>query len=141
MDVLKNLDVDPKKIRQEVNKLVSHGMIMITMGQIPFTPEAKKVLEFSLEEATSLDHNYIGTEHLLLGLIREQKGIAAEVLGNIGVEIEAARTEVRELLGAEPELAQRETRYSGIAHLGGNARLLEMFRNLEERVRKLEEKS
>ena len=103
VDVLINLDMDPKEIRQEVNKLVSHGTIMITMGQIPFTPEAKKVLEFSLEEAASLEHDYIGTEHLLLGLIREQKGIAADVLDNIGVEIEAVRTGVRELLGPEFE--------------------------------------
>jgi len=100
-DVLKNLDVDLKKIRQEVEKLVSHGTTMVTMGQLPFTPRAKKVLELALEEASNLGHNYIGTEHLLLGLIREQEGIAAQVLQNIKVRLEDVREEVLELLGAE----------------------------------------
>ncbi len=100
-DVLKNLDVDPKKIRQEIEKLVSHGTTMVTMGQLPFTPRAKKVLELALEEASNLGHNYIGTEHLLLGLIREQEGIAAQVLTNLSVRLEDVREEVLELLGAE----------------------------------------
>ncbi len=100
-DVLKNLDVDPKKIRQEIEKLVSHGTTMVTMGQLPFTPRAKKVLELALEEASNLGHNYIGTEHLLLGLIREQEGIAAQVLQNLSVRLEDVREEVLELLGAE----------------------------------------
>ncbi len=100
-DVLKNLDVDPKKIRQEIEKLVSHGTTMVTMGQLPFTPRAKKVLELALEEASNLGHNYIGTEHLLLGLIREQEGIAAQVLQNLNVRLEDVREEVLELLGAE----------------------------------------
>jgi len=100
-DVLKNLDVDPKRIRQEIEKLVSHGTTMVTMGQLPFTPRAKKVLELALEEASNLGHNYIGTEHLLLGLIREQEGIAAQVLQNLNVRLEEVREEVLELLGAE----------------------------------------
>jgi len=100
-DVLKNLDVDPKRIRQEIEKLVSHGTTMVTMGQLPFTPRAKKVLELALEEASNLGHNYIGTEHLLLGLIREQEGIAAQVLQNLSVRLEDVREEVLELLGAE----------------------------------------
>ena len=102
-DVLGNLDVDLKEICQKVEQLVSRGTAKIIMGQIPFTPRAKRVLELTLEEARNLGHNYMGTEHLLLGLIREQEGIAAEVLDNIGVDIEAARTEVLELLGAEPD--------------------------------------
>src|SRR5881227_4089918 len=69
-NVLKNLDIDLKKIRLEVEKLVKAGPSMVTMGQLPFTPRAKKVLELSVEEASNLGHNYIGTEHLLLGLIR-----------------------------------------------------------------------
>ena len=75
---------------------------MVTMGQLPFTPRAKKVLELSLEEASNLGHNYIGTEHLLLGLIRENEGIAAQVLRNLGVKLEDVREEVLEFLGAEP---------------------------------------
>ena len=100
--VLKNLDIDLKKIRQEVEKLVSTGTTMVTMGQLPFTPRAKKVLELSLEEASNLGHTYIGTEHLLLGLIRESEGIAAQVLRNLKVKVEDVKAEVLELLGAEP---------------------------------------
>ncbi|MDJ0975228.1 MAG: ATP-dependent Clp protease ATP-binding subunit [Planctomycetota bacterium] len=100
--VLKNLDIDLKKIRQEVEKLVSNGTSMVTMGQLPFTPRAKKVLELSLEEASNLGHTYIGTEHLLLGLIRENEGIAAQVLRNLKVRLEDVRDEVLELLGADP---------------------------------------
>ncbi|MFQ5845474.1 MAG: ATP-dependent Clp protease ATP-binding subunit, partial [Planctomycetota bacterium] len=106
-DVLKSLDVDLKRIRQEVEKLVSHGTTMVTMGQLPFTPRAKKVLELALDEASNLGHNYIGTEHLLLGLIKEQEGIAAQVLQNIKVRLEDVREEVLELLGA-PEVAQTD---------------------------------
>ncbi|MDJ0521910.1 MAG: ATP-dependent Clp protease ATP-binding subunit [Planctomycetota bacterium] len=100
--VLKNLDIDLKKIRHEVEKLVSNGTTMVTMGQLPFTPRAKKVLELSLEEASNLGHTYIGTEHLLLGLIRENEGIAAQVLRNLKVKLEDVREEVLELLGADP---------------------------------------
>ncbi|MCK6459952.1 MAG: ATP-dependent Clp protease ATP-binding subunit [Planctomycetes bacterium] len=107
-DVLKNLDVDPKRIRQEIEKLVSHGTTMVTMGQLPFTPRAKKVLELALEEASNLGHNYIGTEHLLLGLIREQEGIAAQVLQNLNVRLEDVREEVLELLGAEVQNQETE---------------------------------
>jgi ATP-dependent Clp protease ATP-binding subunit ClpC len=100
--VLKNLEIDLKKIRHEVEKLVNTGTTMVTMGQLPFTPRAKKVLELSLEEASNLGHTYIGTEHLLLGLIRENEGIAAQVLRNLKVKLEDVRDEVLELLGAEP---------------------------------------
>ena len=100
--VLKNLDIDLRKIRAEVEKLVSNGTTMVTMGQLPFTPRAKKVLELSLEEASNLGHTYIGTEHLLLGLIRENEGIAAQVLRNLKVKLEDVREEVLELLGADP---------------------------------------
>ena len=99
--VLKNLEVEPKKIRLEVEKIVKNGTNMVTMGQLPFTPRAKKVLELALEEAQNLGHNYIGTEHLLLGLIRENEGIAAQVLLNLGTKLEEVREEVLELLGAD----------------------------------------
>ncbi len=99
-NVLKNMTVDLEKIRHEVEKIVKTGPSMVTMGQLPFTPRAKKVLELSLEEASQLSHNYIGTEHLLLGLIRENEGIAAQVLMNLGVKLEEVREEVLEFLGA-----------------------------------------
>ncbi|MCA8950937.1 MAG: NDP-hexose 4-ketoreductase, partial [Planctomycetes bacterium] len=99
-NVLKNMTVDLEKIRHEVEKIVKTGPSMVTMGQLPFTPRAKKVLELSMEEASQLSHNYIGTEHLLLGLIRENEGIAAQVLMNLGVKLEEVREEVLEFLGA-----------------------------------------
>ena len=99
-NVLKNMSIDLEKIRHEVEKIVKTGPSMVTMGQLPFTPRAKKVLELSLEEASQLSHNYIGTEHLLLGLIRENEGIAAQVLMNLGVKLDDVREEVLEFLGA-----------------------------------------
>ncbi len=99
-NVLKNMSIDLEKIRHEVEKIVKTGPSMVTMGQLPFTPRAKKVLELSLEEASQLSHNYIGTEHLLLGLIRENEGIAAQVLMNLGIKLDEVREEVLEFLGA-----------------------------------------
>ncbi len=100
--VLKNLDVDLRKVRAEVERLVEQGTNPVSGSQLPFTPRAKRVLELALEEAQNLGHNYIGTEHLLLGLIRESDGPAAHVLQNLGVKPEEVREEVVELLGADP---------------------------------------
>ena len=100
-NVLKQMGIDLSKIRDEVEKIVKTGPSMVTMGQLPFTPRAKKVLELSLEEASNLGHNYIGTEHLLLGLIKENEGIAAQVLMNLGVKLEDVREEVLDFLGAD----------------------------------------
>jgi ATP-dependent Clp protease ATP-binding subunit ClpC len=86
-NVLKNLDVDLRKIRLEVEKLVQSGPDMVTMGKLPQTPRAKKVIEYSMEEARNLNHNYVGTEHILLGLLREQEGVAAQVLMNLGLKL------------------------------------------------------
>ncbi len=104
-NVLKALDIDLRKVRLEVEKLVKSGPEMVTMGKLPQTPRAKKVLEYAIEEARNLNHNYVGTEHLLLGLLREQDGVAAQVLMNLGVKLEEGREEVLNLLGAglEPE--------------------------------------
>jgi ATP-dependent Clp protease ATP-binding subunit ClpC len=98
-NVLKNLDVDLRKIRLEVEKLVQSGPEMITMGKLPQTPRAKKVIEYSMEEARQLAHNFVGTEHILLGLLREQEGVAAQVLMNLGMKLEDVREEVLNLLG------------------------------------------
>ena len=99
-NVLKNLDVDLRKVRLEVEKLVKSGPDMVTMGKLPQTPRAKKVIEYAIEEARSLNHNYVGTEHLLLGLLRENDGVAAQVLMNLGLKLEEVREEVLNLLGA-----------------------------------------
>src|SRR6516165_8638606 len=100
-NVLKNLDIDLRKIRLEVEKIVQTGpgSAMVTMGKLPQTPRAKKVIEYSIEEARNLNHNYVGTEHLLLGLLREQEGVAAQVLMNLGLKLEDVREEVLNLLG------------------------------------------
>ncbi len=100
-NVLKNLDIDLRKIRLEVEKIVQHGPggEQVVMGRLPHTPRAKKVIDYSVEEARNLNHNYVGTEHLLLGLLREQEGVAAQVLMNLGLKLEDVREEVLNLLG------------------------------------------
>ena len=98
-NVLKNLDVDLRRIRNEVEKIVQSGPDMVTMGKLPQTPRAKKVIEYAMEEARNLNHNYVGTEHLLLGLLRESEGVAAQVLMNLGLKLEDVREEVLNLLG------------------------------------------
>ncbi|MEK6635388.1 MAG: Clp protease N-terminal domain-containing protein, partial [Planctomycetota bacterium] len=100
-NVLQNLDIEMKKIRLEIEKIVQSGSDLVSVGQLPFTPRVKKVLEYAMEEARALGHNYIGTEHLLLGLLREQEGVAAQVLLNLGVKLEDVREEVITLLGSE----------------------------------------
>ncbi len=102
-NVLKNLDVDLRKVRLEVEKLVRAGPEMVTMGKLPQTPRAKKVIEYAIEEARNLNHNYVGTEHILLGLLREHDGVAAQVLMNLGLKLEDVREEVLNLLGAGAE--------------------------------------
>jgi len=109
-NVLKNLDVDLRKIRLEVEKLVQSGPDMVTMGKLPQTPRAKKVIEYSMEEARNLNHNYVGTEHILLGLLREQEGVAAQVLMNLGLKLEEVREEVLNLLGHGLEGAESSER-------------------------------
>ncbi|MAW76765.1 MAG: NDP-hexose 4-ketoreductase [Planctomycetes bacterium] len=99
-NVLKNLDVDSGKIRAEIERQVQGGHSIVHMGQLPFTPRAKRVLELCQEAAKELRHNYIGTEHLLLGLIREEQGVAATVLKDLGLRLEDVRSEVLEILGA-----------------------------------------
>jgi hypothetical protein len=98
-NVLKNLAVDLRKTRLEVEKIVPSGPAMIIVGKLPQTARAKKVIEYSIEEARSLSHNYVGTEHLLLGLLREGDGVAAQVLARLGLTTDRVRAEVLELLG------------------------------------------
>ncbi len=112
-NVLKNLDVDLRKIRLEVEKLVQSGPDMVTMGKLPQTPRAKKVIEYSMEEARNLSHNYVGTEHILLGLLREQEGVAAQVLMNLGLKLDEVRDEVLNLLGHDIGSESSERNPSG----------------------------
>jgi len=91
-NVLKNLDVDLRKIRLEVEKLVQSGPDMVTMGKLPQTPRAKKVIEYSMEEARNLNHNYVGTEHILLALLELEDG--AGLLTGLGVDKERAEAAI-----------------------------------------------
>ena len=113
--VLQKLNVSLENIRLEIEKLVQPGPATQIMGDIPFTPRAKKALELAVEEARALGHNYIGTEHLLLGLIREGEGVASQVLLNLGLDLERVRNEVMEILGSalpgfgQPQAAKTKT--------------------------------
>src|SRR3954465_3670243 len=104
--VLTNLNVDLEEIQQKIEETVKKGKAAAAAGpDLPYTSRAKKVLELAMTEARELNHSYVGTEHLLLGLLREEKGIAAEVLGQLGVSLEDARRETLKLLGSEPSAA------------------------------------
>ncbi|HBE88650.1 MAG TPA: NDP-hexose 4-ketoreductase, partial [Elusimicrobia bacterium] len=105
--VLSNIGVDLRKVRAEIEKIVGIGDNMMLLGEIPFTPRAKKVLEFAVSEASDMKHTYIGTEHILLGLIREEEGVAARVLQNLELKLDAVREEVLNTLG-ETEQAGAE---------------------------------
>lgn len=98
--VLMGLGLDPTRVRMGVEKLVQPGTGAAVTGDIPFTPKAKKAIELAMDEARELGHNYIGTEHLLLGLIREGEGVAAQVLINLGLNLDKVRDEVMQLLGS-----------------------------------------
>ncbi|MDC3147324.1 ATP-dependent Clp protease ATP-binding subunit [Prochlorococcus sp. AH-716-I09] len=102
--VLKSLGVNLKDSRIEVEKIIGRGSGFVAV-EIPFTPRAKRVLELSLEEARQLGHNYIGTEHLLLGLIREGEGVAARVLENLSIDLTKVRTQVIRMLGETAEVS------------------------------------
>jgi ATP-dependent Clp protease ATP-binding subunit ClpA len=113
-NVLKNLDVDLRKVRLEVERIVQSGPDMVTIGKLPQTPRAKKVLEYTMEEARNLNHNYVGTEHILLGLLREEEGVAAQVLMNVGLKRDDVRGEVLSLLGHGLEGGEATERGDGI---------------------------
>ncbi len=97
-EVLKSLDVDLRKVRLEVEKIVQSGPERVTMGELPITPRAKKVLEYAMEESKGKELGFIGTQQLLLGLLREQEGIAAQVLMNLGLKLEDVREKIRDIL-------------------------------------------
>ncbi len=106
--VLKGMGVTLKDARMEVEKIIGRGSGFVAV-EIPFTPRAKRVLELSLEEARQLGHNYIGTEHLLLGLICEGEGVAARVLENLGVDLSKVRSEIIRSLGDNNDLSSGNT--------------------------------
>ena len=98
-EALTALGLELAAIRREIEKEVQQGPSQLTVGEVPFTPRSKKVIELAMDEARAMGHNYIGTEHLLLGLIREEEGVAARVLQNLGVDLKKVRQITMELLG------------------------------------------
>ena len=115
-NVLESLDVEIGRIHERVESAVRKGKATIALGELPYTSPAKKVLEFAVAEARELNHSYVGTEHLLLGLLRESKGIAAQVLNALGVTIEDARAATLSILGSDIGAAT-----SGVAEAGVGA--------------------
>ena len=99
--VLTNLSADLDQVHERIEESVKQGKATIALGELPYTSRAKKVLEFAMAEARELNHSYVGTEHLLLGLLKEEKGIAAQVLNSLGISLEDARSETLKVLGSE----------------------------------------
>jgi ATP-dependent Clp protease ATP-binding subunit ClpC len=105
-NVLKNLDVDLRKVRLEVERIAGAGPATVTVGKLPLTPRAMKALQYSLEESRRLSHNYVGTEHLLLGVLREKQGAGLQILVNLGLTAQQVRREVTRLLSlTQPKLS------------------------------------
>ena len=115
--VLEKLGLDLQTIRLEVEKVVQPGPATQILGDIPFTPRAKKALELAAEEARSLGHNYIGTEHILLGIIREGESVASQVLLNLGLDLERVKNEIMSVLGAAtPGFGQQQQQQQQAPH-------------------------
>jgi ATP-dependent Clp protease ATP-binding subunit ClpC len=112
VNVLKNLNIDLRKIRRMIEQIITSGPDLVTTSQLPQTPRAKKVIEYSIEEARNFNYNYVGTEHLLLGLLREQEGVAAQVLTNLGLKLEDVREEILNSLGHTSAYDFPESRFS-----------------------------
>ena len=114
--VLQNLNVDLEEIQQKIEETVKKGKAAAAAGpDLPYTSRAKKVLELAMTEARELNHSYVGTEHLLLGLLREEKGIAAQVLTDAGVNLEQSRAETLRLLGSDMPASQPATAQAAAA--------------------------
>jgi ATP-dependent Clp protease ATP-binding subunit ClpA len=103
-NVMRNLDLNLAKVRSEVEKIVFPGPDPVETGKMPQTPRAKKVIEYAIEESRKLKHDYVGTEHVLLGLLREEEGVASQVLMNLGLRLGDVRAEVMRLLGEPPAM-------------------------------------
>jgi ATP-dependent Clp protease ATP-binding subunit ClpA len=142
---LESLGIGLEAVRQQVEAIIGQGQ-QAPSGHIPFTPRTKKVLELALREATQLGHNYIGTEHILLGLIRESEGVAAQVLVRLGADLHRVRRQVILLIhgyqGKEPQTAQAESRPGllGRSERDLLARLLEHISAIDTRLSAVEQR-
>jgi ATP-dependent Clp protease ATP-binding subunit ClpC len=111
--VLKSLDITLEEARAQVARIVALGDEEVTSGQMPLTPRTKKVLELALRESQSLGHNYIGTEHILLGLVRENEGVAARILLDFDADAEKIRSEIIHRLSDSPRRPAAVSMHSG----------------------------
>src|SRR5262249_20584512 len=112
--VLQNLGVELRKVRLEVEKIMQAGSEPADVRQMPPTQKAKKAIEYAMEEARTLNHNYVGTEHLLLGVLREQDGVAGQVLVNLGLKLEDVREEVLNEIGCPADSKVTEVSESNL---------------------------
>jgi ATP-dependent Clp protease ATP-binding subunit ClpA len=119
-NVLKNLGVELRMVRKQVDSLIRHGAEEVATGKLPQTPRAKRVIECAIEEARRLGHNYVGTEHLLLGLLRETDGVAAHALQGLGLKLQDVREEVMNVLGAALEREPCESSSASVEEIKGS---------------------
>jgi len=140
---LESLGISLETVRQQVEEIIGRGQ-EARSGHIPFTPRAKKVLELSLREALQLGHNYIGTEHILLGLIREGEGVAAQVLVRLGADLNRVRQEVISLLAGERELgtlhAASDVGSVGVIERGELSEVLRRIKSIDSRLSAVEQR-
>ena len=126
VNVLRKMGLDLETVRMEVEKAVGTGTDTKTVGTLPYTPRVKKVLALAGKEAKSLNHSYVGTEHILLGLLREGEGVAARVLKNLNIDLERTRNEILRELDPNYEAGSEGGEVAGL-------RLLELLRKATEK--------
>ncbi len=134
---LKALNISLETVRQQVEEIIGLGQQALS-GHIPFTPRAKKVLELSLREALQLGHNYIGTEHILLGLIHEGEGVAAQVLVRLGADLDRVRQQVVELVNAQ-EGESETSRPFPVPRAWERSEVLKTLRTISARLEAIEQ--
>ena len=137
---LHELGISLEAVRQHIEEIIGQGTIAPS-GHIPFTPRAKKVLELSLRESLDLGHNYIGTEHILLGLVREGQGVAAQVLVRLGADLKQVRQQVIELLSGH----HGDEDFDGLApaaerEFGTYDEVIVLLRDIARRVKRIEQR-
>jgi ATP-dependent Clp protease ATP-binding subunit ClpA len=134
---LESLGIKLEAVRREVEQTIGRGK-QSQSGHIPFTPRAKKALELSLREALQLNHNYIGTEHILLGLIREGEGVAAQVLIRLGGDLDRVRQQVIELLHGQEAAGRESSRPFGAGRAWERTEVLKALNAIHERLSAIE---
>jgi ATP-dependent Clp protease ATP-binding subunit ClpA len=134
---LESLGISLEAVRQQVEEIIGQGQ-QAPSGHIPFTPRAKKVLELSLREALQLGHNYIGTEHILLGLIREGEGVAAQVLVRLGADLNRVRQQVVELVHTEESEAETSRPFKGVSRAWERTEVVRALMAINDRLAAIE---